>query len=97
MSASRSERFTFPFWFSLSFSRLSSLQDLHRTGCELFSGQDAEQNQALLKQVLLAYARWNTSVGYCQVRRLPPVISQRRLTLLTAGVQHLGCRYPRGR
>ena len=41
-------------------------QDLHRTGCSLFSGEDAEHNQALLKQVLLAYARWNKNVGYCQ-------------------------------
>lgn len=48
------------------FSIKITTQDLHRTGCELFSGEDAEQNQALLKQVLLGYARWNTSVGYCQ-------------------------------
>ncbi|XP_054163959.1 TBC1 domain family member 30-like [Oppia nitens] len=41
------------------------VKDLHRTGCSLFSGEEA-QNQALLKQVLLAYARWNKSVGYCQ-------------------------------
>ncbi len=43
-----------------------SLQDLHRTGCSLFSGEDALPNQALLKRVLLAYARWNKTVGYCQ-------------------------------
>ncbi|KAM7306740.1 flocculation protein FLO11 [Ixodes scapularis] len=42
------------------------VKDLHRTGCSLFSGELAEQNQALLKRVLLAYARWNKSVGYCQ-------------------------------
>ncbi|XP_074596600.1 TBC1 domain family member 30-like isoform X2 [Brevipalpus obovatus] len=42
------------------------VKDLHRTGCSLFSGTDSEHNQALLKQVLLAYARWNRSVGYCQ-------------------------------
>ncbi|XP_064488369.1 TBC1 domain family member 30-like [Ornithodoros turicata] len=42
------------------------VKDLHRTGCSLFSGEAAEQNQALLKRVLLAYARWNKSVGYCQ-------------------------------
>lgn len=42
------------------------VKDLHRTGCSLFSGEQAEQNQALLKRVLLAYARWNKSVGYCQ-------------------------------
>ncbi|RWS01736.1 TBC1 domain family member 30-like protein, partial [Dinothrombium tinctorium] len=42
------------------------VKDLHRTGCSLFSGEDSEQNQALLKQVLLAFARWNKDVGYCQ-------------------------------
>jgi hypothetical protein len=41
-------------------------QDLHRTGCSLFCGAAAEENQALLKRVLLAYARWNKAVGYCQ-------------------------------
>lgn len=38
-------------------------QDLHRTGCSLFCGQS---NQAVLKRVLLGYARWNKAVGYCQ-------------------------------
>ncbi|XP_015787910.1 TBC1 domain family member 30 isoform X2 [Tetranychus urticae] len=42
------------------------VKDLHRTGCSLFSGEDSEHNQALLKQVLLAFARWNRGVGYCQ-------------------------------
>ncbi|XP_023228906.1 TBC1 domain family member 30-like isoform X1 [Centruroides sculpturatus] len=42
------------------------VKDLHRTGCSMFSGDDAEHNQALLKRVLLAYARWNKNVGYCQ-------------------------------
>lgn len=42
------------------------VKDLHRTGCSLFSGDNCEHNQALLQQVLLAYARWNKSVGYCQ-------------------------------
>ncbi|XP_053200324.1 TBC1 domain family member 30-like isoform X1 [Panonychus citri] len=42
------------------------VKDLHRTGCSMFSGADSEHNQALLKQVLLAYARWNRGVGYCQ-------------------------------
>jgi hypothetical protein len=41
-------------------------QDLHRTGCSLFCGEDAEANQLMLKRVLLAYARWNKSIGYCQ-------------------------------
>ncbi|KAF2365805.1 TBC1 domain family member 30 C-terminal [Trinorchestia longiramus] len=42
------------------------VKDLHRTGCSLFSGEDAAANQAMLKRVLLAYSRWNKSVGYCQ-------------------------------
>ncbi|XP_013785215.2 TBC1 domain family member 30-like isoform X2 [Limulus polyphemus] len=42
------------------------IKDLHRTGCSMFSGEEAENNQALLKRVLLAYARWNKVVGYCQ-------------------------------
>uniref|UniRef100_T1J0F6 TBC1 domain family member 30 n=1 Tax=Strigamia maritima TaxID=126957 RepID=T1J0F6_STRMM len=42
------------------------VKDLHRTGCSLFCGEDAQPNQALLKRVLLAYARWNKVVGYCQ-------------------------------
>lgn len=42
------------------------VKDLHRTGCSLFCGQDGQENQALLKRVLLAYARWNKTVGYCQ-------------------------------
>jgi hypothetical protein len=37
-------------------------QDLHRTGCTGFSGA----KQAVLKQVLVSYARWNPAVGYCQ-------------------------------
>lgn len=32
----------------------------------MFCGAAAEENQALLKRVLLAYARWNKAVGYCQ-------------------------------
>lgn len=42
------------------------LQDVHRTGCSLFCGVSGKDNQALLKRVLLAYARWNKAVGYCQ-------------------------------
>ncbi|GAB6026567.1 hypothetical protein CHUAL_012983 [Chamberlinius hualienensis] len=42
------------------------VKDLHRTGCSLFCGSNAEHNQALLKRVLLAYARFNKTVGYCQ-------------------------------
>ena len=44
----------------------SVLQDLHRTGCSGFNGQDNEEDRAVLKRVLLAYARWNKQVGYCQ-------------------------------
>ncbi|KAB0362047.1 hypothetical protein FD754_006203 [Muntiacus muntjak] len=46
--------------FSLSF------EDLHRTGCSSYCGQEAEQDRVVLKRVLLAYARWNKNVGYCQ-------------------------------
>lgn len=42
------------------------IQDLHRTGCSSYCGQEAEQDRVVLKRVLLAYARWNKSVGYCQ-------------------------------
>ncbi|XP_076344133.1 TBC1 domain family member 30-like isoform X2 [Tachypleus tridentatus] len=42
------------------------IKDLHRTGCSLFSSEACEFYQALLKRVLLAYARWNKRVGYCQ-------------------------------
>ncbi|CAG9829268.1 unnamed protein product [Diabrotica balteata] len=42
------------------------VKDLHRTGCSLFCGEDGQENQVLLKRVLLAYARWNKAVGYCQ-------------------------------
>lgn len=39
------------------------VKDLHRTGCSLFCGEDGQENQPLLKRVLLAYARWNKTVG----------------------------------
>ena len=42
------------------------LQDLHRTGCSWFCGQDSPEERASLKRVLLAYARRNKAVGYCQ-------------------------------
>jgi hypothetical protein len=42
------------------------VKDLHRTGCSAFSGQENEQDRAQLKRVLLAYARYNKSIGYCQ-------------------------------
>ena len=41
-------------------------QDLHRTGCSSYCGQEGEQDRVVLKRVLLAYARWNKTVGYCQ-------------------------------
>ena len=41
-------------------------QDLHRTGCSGYSGEDSEAERAILKRILLAYARWNKAVGYCQ-------------------------------
>lgn len=49
-----------------AFLLFSSLKDLHRTGCSSYCGQEAEQDRVVLKRVLLAYARWNKSVGYCQ-------------------------------
>ncbi|XP_054708058.1 TBC1 domain family member 30-like [Uloborus diversus] len=42
------------------------IKDLHRTGCGPLSGDVAEPNRLHLKRVLLAYARWNPGVGYCQ-------------------------------
>ncbi|XP_034983297.2 TBC1 domain family member 30 isoform X2 [Zootoca vivipara] len=42
------------------------VKDLHRTGCSSYCGQEAEEDRVVLKRVLLAYARWNKSVGYCQ-------------------------------
>lgn len=42
------------------------IQDLHRTGCSLFCGAAGRDNQAVLRRVLLGFARWNKSVGYCQ-------------------------------
>lgn len=41
-------------------------QDLHRTGCSLFCGAAGRDNQAVLRRVLLGFARWNKFVGYCQ-------------------------------
>ncbi|XP_052677813.1 TBC1 domain family member 30-like isoform X1 [Crassostrea angulata] len=42
------------------------VKDLHRTGCSGFSGQENDEDRAVLKRVLLGYARWNKSIGYCQ-------------------------------
>ncbi|XP_066525785.1 TBC1 domain family member 30 [Hoplias malabaricus] len=42
------------------------VKDLHRTGYSSYCGQEAEQDRVVLKRVLLAYARWNKNVGYCQ-------------------------------
>ncbi|XP_077565890.1 TBC1 domain family member 30 isoform X2 [Stigmatopora nigra] len=42
------------------------VKDLHRTGCSSFCGQERELDRVVLKRVLLAYARWNKTVGYCQ-------------------------------
>ena len=38
-------------------------QDLHRTGT---TGFTTEEEHAILKTVLLAYARHNQAIGYCQ-------------------------------
>lgn len=42
------------------------VKDLHRTGCSAFSGNENEFDRAMLKRVLLAYARYNKQIGYCQ-------------------------------
>uniref|UniRef100_A0A3Q3W9W2 TBC1 domain family member 30 n=1 Tax=Mola mola TaxID=94237 RepID=A0A3Q3W9W2_MOLML len=42
------------------------VKDLHRTGCSSYCGQEGEHDRVVLKRVLLAYARWNKTVGYCQ-------------------------------
>lgn len=39
---------------------------MHRTGCSLFCGAAGRDNQGVLRRVLLGFARWNKSVGYCQ-------------------------------
>ena len=44
----------------------SFFQDLHRTGCSWFCEFETPEERAVLKRVLLAYARWNKAVGYCQ-------------------------------
>ena len=51
------------------------VKDLHRTGCSSFSGLENDQERALLKRVLLAYARWNKSVGYCQGNEISWIVN----------------------
>uniref|UniRef100_A0AAR5QFC8 TBC1 domain family member 30 n=1 Tax=Dendroctonus ponderosae TaxID=77166 RepID=A0AAR5QFC8_DENPD len=65
---SETEKFCFSEWSHPTDAELGIqiVKDLHRTGCSLFCGEDGQENQALLKKVLLAYARWNKAVGYCQ-------------------------------
>lgn len=41
----------------------ASVQDLHRTGC---TWSTSEANRVILQRVLLAFARYNKSIGYCQ-------------------------------
>ncbi|KAJ1532173.1 hypothetical protein ONE63_000795 [Megalurothrips usitatus] len=61
----QAERLCFSEWSNPDDDELGVqiVKDLHRTGCSMFCGQS---NQAVLKRVLLAYARWNKAVGYCQ-------------------------------
>ncbi len=40
------------------------VKDLHRTGCSTTSNNEADR--IILKRVLLAYARYNKAIGYCQ-------------------------------
>nr|CAB3266839.1 TBC1 domain family member 30-like [Phallusia mammillata] len=42
------------------------VKDLHRTGYASISPGSKHEDRLLLKRVLLAYARWNQGVGYCQ-------------------------------
>src|SRR5437867_1188403 len=42
---------------------LQIIKDLHRTG---WTGLNDEHERVLLKRVLLAYARYNKAIGYCQ-------------------------------
>jgi hypothetical protein len=66
----KAERFCFNEWSNPDDDQLGEqiVKDLHRTGCSLFCGSDASaaDNQLMLKRVLLAYARWNKHIGYCQ-------------------------------
>jgi hypothetical protein len=64
----QTERFCFNKCNNLDDDELGvrNINDLHRTGSSLFCGAAAEENQKQLKRVLLAYARWNKAVGYCQ-------------------------------
>ncbi len=68
MDWAKAERFCFNEWSNPDDDELGLqiVRDLHRTGCSLFCGDDASANQLMLKRVLLAYARWNKSIGYCQ-------------------------------
>lgn len=52
--------------YRIHIHRTDFSQDLHRTGCSLFCGAAGRDNQAVLRRVLLGFARWNKSVGYCQ-------------------------------
>ncbi|MEQ2175398.1 hypothetical protein GOODEAATRI_017572, partial [Goodea atripinnis] len=47
-------------------TRFYSYSDGFWTGCSSYCGQEGEQDRVVLKRVLLAYARWNKTVGYCQ-------------------------------
>ncbi|GAU93117.1 hypothetical protein RvY_05104 [Ramazzottius varieornatus] len=42
------------------------VKDLHRTGVSDYCGDHNDRERHLLKRVLLAYARFRPSVGYCQ-------------------------------
>ncbi|XP_053597216.1 TBC1 domain family member 30-like isoform X2 [Microplitis demolitor] len=64
----KAEKLCFNEWTSPDDEKLGVqiVKDLHRTGCSLFCGAAARDNQMVLRRVLLGYARWNKSVGYCQ-------------------------------
>ncbi|XP_043481118.1 uncharacterized protein LOC122510496 isoform X3 [Leptopilina heterotoma] len=64
----QAEKVCFNEWSNPDDEELGSqiVKDLHRTGCSLFCGAAGRDNQAVLRRVLLGFARWNKSVGYCQ-------------------------------
>eukprot|EP00062_Callorhinchus_milii_P014252 gi/632963177/ref/XP_007897736.1/ PREDICTED: TBC1 domain family member 30-like [Callorhinchus milii] len=41
-------------------------KDLRQSSCEVSWGPDVESSRSVVKRLLLAYARWNKSVGYCR-------------------------------
>ncbi|XP_043572541.1 TBC1 domain family member 30-like isoform X2 [Chiloscyllium plagiosum] len=49
-------------------------KDLRQSSLNHYSGTDVEQFHSALKRLLLAYANWNKSVGYCQGFLIPAAV-----------------------